>query len=1053
MNDHPLTHRSVDRHWSALKIAGLYLLAGGLWILFSDQLAAAVASGPAMLTRLSMLKGWGYIVVTALLLYWLIRRHTAALRKGEEQLRQVTDAMPALISYVDSDQHYRFNNRAYEEWFGHSRAEVQGKHLEQVLGTAAYQAISRHVEAALNGQLVTYEAEVPYKDGGMRFIQAAYIPDIGADRQVRGFFALVNDITERKQAEEALRESEQRLRAIIDNANGIVWIKDLDGRFLIVNRYHEGILGRPQEQVVGRTVFDLWPPDLAEEYADNDRQVLESGEPVEFEEAALLGDGRHTYASVKFPLRDSNGRIYALGAICTDITQHKRAEEALHRYELLASHSRDIILFMRHSDGQILEANTAATQAYGYSREELLGLSIHHLRAPETQALTADQMAEADARGILFETVHRRKDGSTFPVEVSLQGATIGGTYTLISMVRDITERKQAEAEVQMLARFPAENPNPVLRTTKDGLLIYANPASAGLLECWNCSVGRRLPAMWCKVILDTLDSGLLKEEEATCAERVFSVVVAPIVEGGYVNIYGRDVTERKRAEEALRESEARLNRSQEIAHLGSWELDLVKNQLTWSDEVYRIFGLQPQEFGATYEAFLEQTHPDDRAAVDAAYSVSLREGKSSYEIQHRVVRQATGEIRWVHEKCQHVTDTTGKIIRSLGMVLDITERKQAEEALRESEERYRQLFEAESDAIVLIDNETGRILEANNAASILYGYSREELLARRNVDLSAEPEDTRQVTQTTPVIADQVIMIPLRYHRKRDGAVFPVEITGRFFLRQGRPVHIAAIRDITERKQAEEEIRQLNAELEQRVVERTAQLEAANKELEAFAYSVSHDLRAPLRAIDGYTRILQEDYAPSLDAEAQRVCGVVRNQTRRMGQLIDDLLAFSRLGRAHMRAASIDMERLAVSVFDELAASEDRERLEYQVAPLPAAVGDPALIRQVWLNLLGNALKFSSKRERAVIEVGGRREAGENIYWVRDNGAGFDMRYADKLFGVFQRLHGEREFIGTGVGLAIVQRVIHRHGGRVWAQGEADQGATFYFTLPHKGD
>jgi PAS domain S-box-containing protein len=397
--------------------------------------------------------------------------------------------------------------------------------------------------------------------------------------------------------------------------------------------------------------------------------------------------------------------------------------------------------------------------------------------------------------------------------------------------------------------------------------------------------------------------------------------------------------------------------------------------------------------------------------------------------------------------------DATGRIIRSLGMVMDITERKQAEEALRESEERYRQLFEAESDAIVLIDNETGRILEANNAASILYGYSREELLARRNVDLSAEPEDTRQVTQATPVIADQVIMIPLRYHRKRDGTVFPVEITGRFFLRQGRPVHIAAIRDIAARKQAEEEIRQLNAELERRVVERTAQLEAANKELEAFAYSVSHDLRAPLRAIDGFTRILSEDYAPSLDAEGKRVCVVIRDNTRRMGQLIDDLLAFSRLGRAPMRAAPIDMERLAVSVFDELTASEDRERLEFQVASLPAAVGDPALIRQVWLNLLGNALKFSSKRERAMVEVGGRREAGENVYWVRDNGAGFDMRYADKLFGVFQRLHGEREFAGTGVGLAIVQRVIHRHGGRVWAQGEADQGATFYFTLPHKED
>jgi signal transduction histidine kinase len=235
-------------------------------------------------------------------------------------------------------------------------------------------------------------------------------------------------------------------------------------------------------------------------------------------------------------------------------------------------------------------------------------------------------------------------------------------------------------------------------------------------------------------------------------------------------------------------------------------------------------------------------------------------------------------------------------------------------------------------------------------------------------------------------------------------------------------------------------------AELDARVRSRTAELEAVNRELESFSYSVSHDLRAPLRAIDGYARMLDEDYAGRLDAEAQRLIGVVRSSARRMGQLIDDLLAFSRLGRQEPARSRVDMTALAREVADELRGASSAR---IDLAALPGAHADAALLKQVWLNLIGNALKYSSKKPDARIEIGARHDAQEDVYWVRDNGAGFDMRYAGKLFGVFQRLHRAEEFEGTGVGLAIVQRILARHGGRVWAEARPGEGACFYFCLP----
>ncbi|MDO9053462.1 MAG: DUF3365 domain-containing protein [Gallionella sp.] len=249
------------------------------------------------------------------------------------------------------------------------------------------------------------------------------------------------------------------------------------------------------------------------------------------------------------------------------------------------------------------------------------------------------------------------------------------------------------------------------------------------------------------------------------------------------------------------------------------------------------------------------------------------------------------------------------------------------------------------------------------------------------------------------------------------------------------------------EREKAVNALRELNEELETRVAERTAQLEDANKELEGFAYTVSHDLRTPLRAIDGFSHILLADYADKLDDEGRRLLNVVRDNTRQMGQLIDDILKFSRIGRVDIAYVDTDMTSLTQAVAEELRPAEGKQQIN--IAALPAIRGDRAMLRQVWVNLLSNAIKFSRVNDPALIEVGGSIDGDEAIYYVKDNGAGFDMQYADKLFGVFQRLHSPSEFEGTGIGLAIVKRIITRHGGRVWAEGRVGEGATFYFALP----
>ena len=371
-------------------------------------------------------------------------------------------------------------------------------------------------------------------------------------------------------------------------------------------------------------------------------------------------------------------------------------------------------------------------------------------------------------------------------------------------------------------------------------------------------------------------------------------------------------------------------------------------------------------------------------------------------------------------------------------------------EDIRRREQHIRELADAMPQMVwtVLADGTTGYV----NRQLIEYtGMAANDVKAWSwGVGLHPEDLDACLRGWTSALRTGLAYNAECRIRRSSDGAY-------RWHLARALPVrdpkgHVlqwfATATDIDAQKQAENDARQLNAMLERRVEERTEQLVEANKELEAFSYSVSHDLRAPLRAVDGFSRILQEDYDDKLDDEGRRVLNVIRNSSQEMGRLIDDLLAFSRLGRTEMALAEVDMNALVRSVLDEM--RRERGTLpEVDLRPLPRARGNAALLRQVWVNLLSNAVKFSAKAERPHIEVGSYAEDSAQVYYVRDNGAGFDMTYYDKLFGVFQRLHRSDEYPGTGVGLAIVQRVVSKHGGKVWAQGAVGQGATFFFTLP----
>jgi PAS domain S-box-containing protein len=404
------------------------------------------------------------------------------------------------------------------------------------------------------------------------------------------------------------------------------------------------------------------------------------------------------------------------------------------------------------------------------------------------------------------------------------------------------------------------------------------------------------------------------------------------------------------------------------------------------------------------------------------------------------------GSFYWVDTTIVPFLDEVGKPRQYVAIRADITERKRAEDQLNASLKEIGDLKAAlDEHAIVAITDPQGKITYVNDKFCAISKYSREELLGQDHRLINSGHHSKAFIHDLWTTIGSGRVWHGEIKNKAKDGSFYWVDTTIVPFLNEaGKPRQYVAIRaDITERKAAEEKIRLLNVELEQRVVERTT-------ELESFSYSVSHDLRAPLRAMGGYARMLQEDFGAQLPPEANQKLDRIHENANKMGQLIDGLLAFSRLTRQPLNKRRVAPETIVGRALDELQTEQVGRKIQISTGKLPGCQADPTLLHQVFTNLLSNALKYTRQRDPALVEIGWDR--GQQAYFIRDNGAGFEMQYAGKLFGVFQRLHRADQFEGTGVGLAIVQRIIHRHGGKVWAEAEPEKGATFYFTLAEGG-
>lgn len=1001
-------------------------------------------------------------IVGLLGIFWDIseRKQAEARVSAERQkFNTILDSVPPYVVLLTADYHVGFANREFRARFG----EHQGRKCYELLFNR-----TEPCEVCETYKVLTDDRPRNWQwtgpDGCHYDVFDFPFTDTDGSKLI---LEMGIDVTERNKAQAALEAERRRFEAVLETLPVMICLLTPDHDVAFANLAFRKQFGECRGRKCHEYLFGKNAPcEFCEAY-----QVLETNAPHDWECPVKSGRLVHAF---DMPFIDVDGSPLIL-EMDIDVTEQRQAEKKL-----------------RHSEEELKEAQRVArlgnwtmdrTGNVSWSEQlfRMLGLE------PSAEAppfFTHQQLFTPESWKRLAPAVdNTARTGEPYELELETvlpdgrhgwmlaRGEAVrnnGDISGLRGVALDITERKRAEfarAESERQFSTLAELvPQFVWMCDSEGLSFYFNQRwfdYTGLSKEESYGRGWNTPfhpddkqAAWNAWSHATATGETYQVESrlraADGSYRWFLMRGTPLRDdsGSIVRWFGTctDIDDLKRIEaelsslnqeldervrqrtSQLEAANARLGIAQRAAMAGLWHWDMLTGKLTWSVELFELFGLPATE-QASFETWQRILHPGDRESAEAAIDHAIKDRKP-LENEYRIVLPGRQE-RWIRAVGNTTYDENGVPLIMSGICLDITDRKRAEKALRESESRFRTLSNSVPD-LVWTCTPDGKCDYVNSRYIEYTGVPAEELLGFEWLT-QVHPDDRERAVSEWKKSLEGDAEYESDYRIRNRRGVY------RYFKCRG-----AALKDANGRalkwfgtNTDIEDLRRLQEELA-----------AANKELESFNYAVAHDLRAPLRHIHGFAELLAEEAAPFLNESAQRHLHVIRESIERMGQLLQELLNLSRLGRQELRKQACDLNLLVQHIVAELKPDIENREIEWRIADLPALDCDTTLMKQVLWNLISNAVKFTRKRSPAVIEIGKTVQNGVPVVFIRDNGEGFEMKYADKLFGIFQRLHRREEFEGTGVGLAIVQRIIHRHGGSVWAEAEPNRGATFYFTL-----
>lgn len=749
-------------------------------------------------------------------------------------------------------------------------------------------------------------------------------------------------------------------------------------------------------------------------------------------------------------------------------------ELAQNPFRVILEHGKDIFLITSPQKIEFLSANV--TRILGYSREEFIATPPESIVHPDDQPLRWAELAEPGST-LLLEYRIRHKNGSWrwiegFGVNLSHHPQVNGIVFTL----RDISDRKLAEQELIQVHAHMEDQIRMRTQTLTRSEALLKDAQKVSKIGSWELDLDsgqvvwseqlyeifgydKNLPAPtfdeqqrnfspegWARLtaLVDrAIDMGEPYEVDLEIIRMDGSRGFAFAKGQPFLNKHGQvtrlmgvaqDITERKQVEIALAEVSQRLRVATQSARIGIYQWNVTDNSLHWDDTMFEVYGVSRASFSGQYHDWRNTLHPDDREQAEKDVYDAVAELRP-FDSLFRII-WPNGETRFIKAFGIIIKDHEGKPVSLLGTNQDITPLKQAEAVIAEQRETFQHILE-QSLAGFWDWNLRDQTVKFSPTFKKMYGYQPDEVA------------DSIELWRSLLVPDDQPLTQKVLHEHVQSRGLIPYHCEVRYRHRDGRILTVLSKGAVIEWDENGQPVRMVGSHVDiTKRVETEKALERSRKELEAFSYSVSHDLRAPLRGIDGWSLALQEDYADRLDERGLLYLSRVRNETQRMGQLIDDLLKLSRISRTQLTRDHVDLTAMASQVAERLLGQIPEGKITCRIAPNLHAKGEPNLIEVVLTNLFSNAFKFSSKTEHPIVEFGETTIDHEHTFFIRDNGVGFNLDLATNLFGAFQRMHKQSEFPGNGIGLATVQRVVNLHQGRIWADSAPGKGATFYFTL-----